>query len=260
MTYQDLTVIQKDGIATVTLNRPDVLNALSKDMRDGLGVAFESFQEDDSVRAVVVTEAGRAFCAGGDVKSFGQLDRKDDRKLIFKMMRRALTAITGLEKPVIAMVNGPAAGAGCNIALSCDIIIASEKAMFSEAFVRVGLAPDWAGAYFLTRMVGVHLAKEMAFTGMRVNAQEAKEMGLINRVVPHDQLTDVTMALAEKLANSPTRAIGVAKKMIQKAWLMDMSALLEYESLVQPELTESYDHKEGVKAFLEKREPVFLGK
>ncbi len=260
MTYEDLLVSRKNSIAIVTLNRPDVLNALSPGMREGIGAAFESFQDDNTVRAVVITGAGRAFCSGGDVRSFGRLNDEDNRKAIFKFMRRALTAITGLEKPVIAMVNGPAAGAGCNIALSCDIIIASEKAIFSEAFVRVGLAPDWAGTFFLTRMVGMHLAKEMVFTGMRVDAKKAKDIGLINHVVPHDELEAFTMELAGKLAESPTRAIGVAKKMIQKAWLMDMSSMLDYEALAQQELAESHDHKEGVKAFLEKREPKFLGK
>jgi 2-(1,2-epoxy-1,2-dihydrophenyl)acetyl-CoA isomerase len=209
---------------------------------------------------VVITGAGRAFCSGGDVRAFDRLNDEDNRKAIFRFMRRALTAITGLEKPVVAMVNGPAAGAGCNIALSCDIIVASENAMFSEAFVRIGLAPDWAGTYFLTRMVGMHLAKEMVFTGMRMDATKAKEIGLVNHVVPHDELETFTMELAQNLAESPTKAIGVAKKMIQKAWLMDMSSMLDYEALAQQELAESHDHKEGVKAFLEKRKPVFLGK
>jgi 2-(1,2-epoxy-1,2-dihydrophenyl)acetyl-CoA isomerase len=260
MTYEDIIVTQKNGVAVVTLNRPEVLNALSVAMREAIGSAFEAFQDDDAVRAVVITGAGRAFCAGGDIKSFDQLSDSDSRQKIFRLMRRALNAITGLEKPVIAMVNGAAAGAGCNIALSCDIIIASEKAIFSEAFVRIGLAPDWAGAYFLSRMVGVHRAKEIAFTGMRMDAGEAERIGLINHVVPHEQLESRTMELAEQLAKSPTKAIGSIKQLIQKASLMDMSSLLDYEAYVQYQLLETHDHKEGVKAFLEKREPEFKGK
>ena len=260
MTYQDIIVSRNNGVAVVTLSRPEVLNALSEAMREEIGTAFESFQDDDTVRAVVITGAGRAFCAGGDLKMFDKLSDPDRRRNIFKMMRRALTAITGLGKPVIAMVNGAAAGAGCNIALSCDIIMASEKAIFSEAFVRIGLAPDWAGAYFLTRMIGVHRAKEMAFRGMRLDAREAERIGLINHVVPHDRLESMTMELAEELATSPTRAIGSIKKLIQKAWLMDMSALLDYEAELQEELVETHDHKEGVKAFLEKRKPCFEGR
>jgi len=168
--------------------------------------------------------------------------------------------MTGLEKPVIAMVNGPAAGAGCNIALSCDIIIASEKAIFVENFIRVGLAPDWAGAYFLTRMLGIHRAKEIAFTGRRIDAREAERIGMINRVVPHAELETVTMELADQLANSPTMAIGWIKKMMHKAWLMDLESVLDYEAHINSKLLNSHDHKEGVKAFLEKRDPIFKGK
>jgi len=260
MEYQDIIVRKDVGVAVITLNRPDVLNALRPKMRDEIGDAFESFQKDDTVRAVVITGAGRGFCAGGDLRIMDKLKKPEHRDMIIDQIHRAVTAITGLEKPVIAMVNGPAGGGGCNLALACDIIIASEKAFFSESFIKLGLVPDWAGAFFLTRMVGIHRAKEIAFTGDRVDAKEAERIGLINRVVPHEQLEAATMELAKRLANSPTKAIGFIKKMMYKAWLMDAGSVLEYESFVNSQLFNSHDHEEGVKAFLEKREPVFKGK
>jgi 2-(1,2-epoxy-1,2-dihydrophenyl)acetyl-CoA isomerase len=260
MEYQDI-IVQKDGaVGVVTLNRPEVLNAFRPQMRDEISHAFESFQHDDTIRAAVITGAGRGFCAGGDMKIMNEVKTHEFREMIMGQARRAVTAITSLEKPVIAMVNGPAGGGGCNLALACDIIIASEKAFFTEAFIKIGLVPDWAGAFFLTRMVGIHRAKEMAFTGDRVSATEAERIGLINRVVPPEALEETTMSLAKRLANSPTKAIGVIKKMMYKAWLMDLDSLLEYEGLVQPQLMNSHDHEEGVKAFLEKREPKFTGK
>ena len=260
MHYEDIIVSQDNGVAVVTLNRPEVLNALRKEMREELIVAFENFRKDDMVRAVVITGAGRGFCSGGDLKTFDQFKSPKRQGVVLDRVKHMVQAMTGLEKPVIAMVNGPAAGAGCNIALSCDIIIASEKAVFVENFIRVGLAPDWAGAYFLTRMVGIHRAKEIAFTGRRIDAGEAERLGLVNQVVPHQELEATTMELAGKLARSPTMAIGRIKQMMHKAWLMDLESVLDYEANINSQLLNSHDHKEGVKAFLEKRDPVFKGK
>ncbi len=260
MEYHDIIVRKDAGVAVITLNRPEVLNALRPEMRDEIGDAFESFQSDDTVRAVVITGAGRGFCAGGDLRIMNKFKKPEYRDMIFEQVSRAVTAITSLGKPVIAMVNGAAGGGGCNLALACDIIIASEKAFFSEAFIKIGLAPDWAGAFFLTRMVGIHRAKEIAFTGDKVDAKEAERIGLINRVVPPEQLETTTMELAKRLANSPTKAIGFIKKMMYKAWLMDVESMLEYDAFVNSQLLNTHDHEEGVKAFLEKREPVFKGK
>jgi len=259
MEYQDLIIRKEDKVAVVTLNRPEVLNALRPEMRKDIANAFESFHHDDSVRAVVLTGAGRGFCAGGDLRLMTEPKTPESREKTFGIIRRAITAITSLEKPVIAMVNGPAGGGGCNLALACDIIFASEKAIFSEAFVKIGLAPDWAGAFFLTRMVGLHRAKEMAFTGDRVSAVEAERIGLINRVTTPETLEETTMELAKRLADMPTKAIGCIKKMMQKAWHMDVGSVLEYEAFVNTQLAGSHDHMEGVKAFLEKRPPVFKG-
>lgn len=260
MEYQDIIVRRDGNVAVVTLNRPEVLNALRPQMRNDIANAFESFHGDETVRAVVLTGAGRGFCAGGDLRLMTEPKTPESQEMTFGIIRRAITAITDLDKPVIAMVNGPAGGGGCNLALACDIIIASEKAIFSEAFVKIGLAPDWAGAFFLTRMIGLHRAKEMAFTGDRIDAKEAERIGLINRVTSPDALEDTTMELAKKLADMPTKAIGFIKKMIYKAWHMDVSSMLEYEAFVNTQLSGTHDHKEGVNAFLEKRTPVFKGK
>ncbi|MDY6833437.1 MAG: enoyl-CoA hydratase [Chloroflexota bacterium] len=258
MEFKDILLEKQDGIARVTLNRPDVLNAFSLEMREEVGTAFEGFALDDNVRVVVLTGAGRAFCAGGDIKGWGELG-DDGLTVLLNLARRAIKAITSLEKPVIAMVNGAAAGAGCNLALACDLIIASEKARFGETFVKVGLGPDWGGAYLLPRLVGMSRAKELLFTGKMIKATEAEALGLVNRVVPPEELEVVTMELATELATSPTRAIGLTKTFLHKAWQMDLNAALEYEGYVQSECIKTDDHKEGVQAFLEKRQANFTG-
>jgi len=260
MQIKDILIEREAGVAKVILNRPEVLNAFSIEMREGLGIIFEEFARDDSVRTVVLTGAGRAFCAGGDIKGWGDLREESRRRLIISLAHRAVKAITSLEKPVIAMVNGDAIGAGCNLALACDLIIASESARFGEVFVRMGLGPDWGGAYFLTRLVGMAKAKELLFTGKIISAREAEQMGLINQVVPPDQLESTVMELANKLAQSATRAIGLTKTFLNQVWQMDLSRALEYEAYVQGECIKTEDHQEAVKAFLEKKKPVFKGR
>lgn len=259
--YQDILVTREDGVATVTLNRPEALNALSLEMREGLGTIFQEFKTDDSVRAVVLTGAGRAFCAGGDVKGMAQRRGPTEMKdFVRNTIHRAVLAITSLEKPVIAMVNGVATGAGCCLALTCDLIIASDKAKFGFAFVRVGLGPDWGGAYFIPRAIGLAKAKELLFTGKLIDAQEAERIGLINQVVPADQLVETTYALARQLAKGPTKAIGTTKTLVGRGMEMDLLGLLEYEANTAALLVQSEDHREGVQAFVEKREPNFQGR
>ena len=258
MEFKDIILDKQEGIAKITLNRPDAMNAFSLEMREEVGTAFESFASDDEVRAVVLTGAGRAFCAGGDIKGWGDLG-DDGLKTLLTLAHRAVRAITTLEKPVIAMVNGAAAGAGCNLALACDLIIASDKARFGETFVKVGLGPDWGGAYFLPRLVGMAKAKELLFSGKVIDANEALQIGLVNQVVPSDQLEATTMELAKQLANSATKAIGLTKSFLHKVCQMDLDAALEYEGNVQAACIKTYDHQEGVKAFLEKRPAEFRG-
>jgi len=257
---KDLLIEKKDGIAKVTLNRPEVLNAFSIEMREGLGILFENFAQDETVRVVIITGAGKAFCAGGDIKGWGDLKDENRRNLIIGLAHKAVKAITALEKPVIAMVNGDAVGAGCNLALACDMIIAAETARFGEVFVRLGLGPDWGGAYFLPRLIGLAKAKELLFMGKIISAAEAERIGLINQVVPAEQLEDTVMKLAKQLAQSATKAIGMMKIFLHKAWQMDLATALEYEAFVQSECIRTEDHQEAVKAFLEKKKPVFKGR
>ena len=176
------------------------------------------------------------------------------------LAHRAVSAVTVLEKPVIAMVNGDAVGAGCNLALACDLVIAAEAARFGEVFVRLGLGPDWGGAYFLPRLIGLAKAKELLFTGKIISAREAEQIGLINQVVPADQLEETVMNLAAQLAQSATRAIGMMKTFLHKVWQMDLANALQYEAYVQSECIKTEDHQEAVRAFLEKKKPVFKGK
>ena len=261
MEFQDILLTKDDCVAIVTLNRPEALNALTLTMREEIGTVFESFRTDDSVRAVVLTGAGRAFCAGGDVK--GMADVKppvDTRDFIRGVSHRALKAIATLEKPVIAKVNGVATGAGCNMALACDIVIASETAKLGQAFVRIGLGPDWGGAYFLSRLIGPAKAKELLFTGKLIDAREAERIGLVNQVVPPDELEPTVLSLARQLAQGPTRAIGIAKMLVTKGLELDLGSLLDYEAYAASVCMQTDDHQEGVRAFIEKRAPEFRGR
>ena len=264
MEYKDILLKKEDGVAVVTLNRPEALNALSMEIREGIGTFFQDFRTDDSVRAVIITGAGRAFCAGADVKKVSEthtsMSAVEMRGFIRDTIDRAVLAVTTLEKPVIAMVNGVATGAGCAIAMLCDLIIASDKARFGMAFVRLGVTPDWGAGYFLTRRVGPIKAKELLFTGELISAEEAERIGLVNHVVPAEQLESAVMVLAQKLAHSPTRAIGAAKTLVNRSLDMDLMSFLEYEAYATPPLFQTEDHKEGVRAFIEKREPEFKGR
>ena len=257
---KDILLERKGNIAIVTLNRPEVLNAFSIEMREGLAITFENLAKDADARAVVVTGAGRAFSAGGDIKGWGDLTDEKRMKTIMGFVHRAVKGIMSLEKPVIAMVNGDAVGGGCNLALACDMVIASENARFGEVFVRIGIGPDWGGAYLLPRLIGMAKAKELLFTGKIISAREALEMGLINQVVSPDKLEETVMKLAETLSQSATRAIGMTKIFLHKVWQMDLREALEYEAFMQEELVKTEDHREAVKAFLSKTKPFFKGK
>lgn len=260
MEYETILREVEEGVLTITLNRPDALNAFNRKMTDELQDAFKKAERDSEVRCIVLTGAGRAFSSGEDLKSrsaegdsdFGSTLRQRYNPLVLKMRN--------IEKPVLGSINGVAAGAGCSIALACDLRIASDRARFIEVFVRVGLVPDSGSSFFLPRLVGLGRALEMAFLGDEMGADEALRTGLVNRVVPADELGAATHELALRLAKAPTKAIGLAKRAINRALTMDLDQALEYEVYGQEAAGASDDHKEGIAAFLEKRAPNFTGR
>lgn len=254
-----IKITHDDGIATVCLDRADKLNALSGEMYQELADAFTALNNDDSVRVVLLTGAGRAFCAGGDVGSMGNFDVVSGRKRS-KGHHRMILALHHLEKPVIAAVRGPAAGIGASMALACDLIIASETAYLLMAFKNVGIPPDGGAIYFLTQHLGLARAKEIVYSARKLPAAEARDMGLISKVVPDDQLEAASLALAREIAGSATYALTLAKRMFQYMYVPTLEQLLEMEVLAISGARMTHDHVEGVTAFKEKRKPQFKGK
>jgi enoyl-CoA hydratase/carnithine racemase len=263
-TYKCLLYETKDGIATLTLNRPDRLNALGDTLRDDLEDAVRRASEEADVRVIVVTGAGRGFCAGGDVKAMNQQKETGaERPLAEKVAPgrdRTVLALRDAPKPVIAAVNGAAAGAGMNLALACDIRLASTAAKFSQAFVRRGLHPDWGGTYFLPRVVGLAKAAELIWTGEIIDAQEALRLGIVSAVYLPEELMAATYALAGKIAAGPPIAIRLAKRSLYHNLECDLRQALEFETFAQNICYETEDAQEGIRAFVEKRAPAFRGK
>ena len=257
MSYETIIVEKNDQVATVTLNLPEKLNALDLVMREELKVVFWEFAKARDVKSVIVTGAGRAFCAGGDISTMQTVTAPAGRDRL-KNVQQLVRAMTGLEKPVIAAVNGPAVGAGFNIALACDLILASDKAKFSQSFAKIGLIPDMGGFYFLPLRVGVHQAKELMMTGRMIEAQEAFAIGLVNRVVPHENLMDAARETALGLARGASRAQAMIKAALNR-WPASLEEILEIEANMQAVCFETHDFKEGLQAFLEKRPPEFTG-
>lgn len=247
-----------DGVATVTLDRPDSLNALNTAMRGELRAALKAAGRDDAVRAVVLTGAGRAFCSGADLR--GGAAERDFRRVLTEEYNPLVTAIRELPKPVIAAVNGVAAGAGVSIALACDLVYAAADARFLQAFVRIGLVPDSGSTRSLVRAVGRHRAAQLIFSGEPLSAAEAHAAGLVNEVVPAMELAATVRAAAARLAAGPTRAIGYAKRLINQAEDALLADSLAMEASLQELAGRTEDHAEGVAAFGEKREPRFIGR
>jgi 2-(1,2-epoxy-1,2-dihydrophenyl)acetyl-CoA isomerase len=254
----EIETSRDDAVLTITLNRPDVLNAFNQAMHDGLAAALKDAR-DSEVRAVVVTGAGRGFCVGQDLTEFKEASGDITDRLRGSYHPNIL-AVRALEKPVIAAVNGPAAGAGISFAAACDIRIAADSATFIPGFINIGLIPDSGGTFFMARLLGPARAFEWMTSGRRLTAGEAQAWGLVSEVVEADGLAARATELAATLAAMPTRAIGMTKRLFQAASTNTLDEQLELEAQLQSAATRSEDFREGVAAFLEKRDPHFEGR
>jgi len=261
--YQAILLNVENNVAWVTLNRPEARNAVNEAMREELLAVLADARTNGDIRALVLTGAGKGFCPGADLAGGGGSRPSGPgaaREMIRTRSQRLIRAILDLEKPVIAAVNGVAAGMGAHLALACDLVIAAEDARFIEVFVRRGISIDAVGAYLLPRLIGLSRAKELVFFGDDLTAAQAQEIGLVNRVVPPSELLAAAREWAERLAQGPTFAIGMSKRLLNRSLDCDLETALEEEALVQSLVVQSEDSKEGIKAFLEKRKPEFTGK
>jgi 2-(1,2-epoxy-1,2-dihydrophenyl)acetyl-CoA isomerase len=261
----ETVLYEKDGdVAVITMNRPEALNALSLQLTRDLDTAIRH-ASDDEARSIVITGSGRAFCSGGDLREMRSMWKTEGRLEAF--LEGPLEALHGVIRliretpiPFIAAVNGICAGAGTNVAIACDLVVASETASFNEAFIKIGLTPDCGGSFFLPRAVGEKLAAELFMTGESVSAERAAQFGMINRVVPTDDLMVDALLLAKKLAQAPTAAIGRIKRMLNASYSNTLGQQLELEHQLQLESGRADDFQEGVVAFFEKRPPNFTGR
>lgn len=257
--FETIEIAEQNGVAQVTLNRPDKLNPLSMQMIAELRDAFEALRLDPQVKVVVLTGAGKAFSAGGDINDMLagnlNLDYTAGRTL-----GKTILAIQGIEKPVFCALNGIAAGGGAGVALACDVIYASEKARFSEIYTNIGMVPDCGNLWLLPRVVGPYKAKELCFSAEIIDAQEMLRLGIAQRVFPPDELLPHTMEFANKLAEGPALSYKLIKTFIDRGWGMSLEQFYDLEALALDIVMKSEDFKEGVAAFLEKRKPQFHGK
>lgn len=262
MEHSFILAEEKNSVLEITLNRPDVLNSFNREMSAELQSVLRDAADNGSVRAILLTGSGKGFCAGQDLDSVLPKDGEQPEKLgniVRDCYNPIVKAIRTIEKPVVCAVNGVAAGAGANLALCCDIVMASSKASFIQSFVHVGLIPDTAGTFFLPRVAGTARANAMAFLGEKVKADEAKSIGMIYQVCEPDELIELARAVATKLASLPTRGIGITKRLFNASMSNSLDSQLELEEKAQTEAGETADYKEGISAFLEKRPPVFTG-
>lgn len=259
MNYECLLYNVTDGIATITLNRPDVFNAFNDQQSYDLQDALKQVARDESVRVVVLTGAGKAFCSGQDLKAIAGASKRNLSESLEKRYNPIIRAMRNLPKPIICRLNGVAAGAGCSLALACDMVVASSAASMIEVFVNVGLVLDSGSSFFLPRAVGSLKAFELSTLGSKVTAEEAQQLGLVNQVVAPEALDTAVTELAARYAAAPTKAIGLIKKMLNKSFSSTLDEMLEYEAHCQKIAGNTEDYQEGVAAFNEKRKPQFKG-
>lgn len=259
MTQQHLLIEKLGPVLSLTLNRPESLNAFSPDMIQGLTEEIRKAQDDHDVQVIVLSGAGRSFSAGGDVKTMGQAGPTQVYEHIGKLNELIVT-MKNTEKPIIAAVHGFAAGAGFNLTLACDLIVAAEDSKYALSFSQVGLVSDGGGSYFLPKLIGPHLAKQFFFSAEPIPAERLYQLGVINTLVPLEKLQEETTKLALKLAHGPGRAFGKQKKLIDQSFTSTLEEILEQERLTQVLMVQTEDHKEGVSAFKEKRKPAFKGR
>ncbi len=262
-TYEHILYGVVDNVAWLTLNRPERYNAFGGFMRQEVLEGLQRAAADEEVRVLVITGAGKAFCTGGDVGEFASGETKALTPTVSSRrhaMCEAVLTINNMEKPVIAAVNGVAAGGGCNLALACDIRVASEKARFGQVFTRRGVHPDWGGIYFLPRLVGYAKAAELIFSAEVIDAAEALSIGLVNKVVPPEELETVTTELARRMAGNAPIPMALAKRGLQNFYQWDLPQALDYESYALEVCMKTEDVIEGFGAFLEKRDPEFRGR
>jgi len=252
----------KDNIAHITLNRPEKKNAFSPEMINLWRKHLEEVKADDSVRVIIVTGKGDTFCSGGDIRDMadGKLRSWDMKRFLWDGVHRIVLTLEDLDKPVIAAINGYAMGAGLDMALMCDLRICSDRAKLAESYITMGLVPGDGGAYFLPRLVGVSNALELLLTGDIVSAEEALKLGIVNRVVPHEHLLEEALRLAQRIADKPPLAVRMMKRAVYQAQTSSLRSHLDYISSQLALLSETEDHIEAAKAFLEKRKPLFKGK
>ncbi len=261
MSYENVLLARDGGVGTLTLNRPSKLNAFAGDMRRELADALDELERDDAMRVIIITGAGRGFCAGADVGYLRELiDRSDVEAMtaLIEAGRRVVTTIRASAKPVIGSINGVAAGGGANLALACDLRIASRDAQLGQTFNRIGLHPDWGGTYFLPRLVGPAKALELFWMADVIDADECLRLGLFNQVVAPEALAAETMKLARTLAAKPTLSIAMAKRAVYRSLSHTLPEMLDYELDAQLRCFRSGDAREGITAFTEKRAPKFF--
>lgn len=250
----------ENKIATITLNRPEVFNSFNREMALSLQSILDDCENNTEVRAIVLTGNGKAFCAGQDLKEVTDPDSNPGfKKILEEHYNPIITRIRNIKKPIIGAINGVAAGAGANIALACDIVVAHEKVNFIQAFSLIGLVPDSAGTYFLPRLIGFQKAQALAMLGDKISAEDAEKMGMIYKMIPLENFEEEVDKLAIKLANMPTKALGMIKELFNKSMTNTLEQQLALESKLQIEAAQSDDYKEGVTAFIEKRQPNFKG-